>query len=247
MRIRFATCVIAFLCLALGLVPRGIAQETNRDSMEKMTADAIRYLQASQQANGAFSAELGPAVTAIVATGLVRNGRTEDDPLVSKAVQYVLSNRRSDGGIYAEGSKYRNYETSIAVMLLSELNKDEKYQDHLQAADRFLKEIQWDEGEGLESSDYGFGGAGYGSHKRPDLSNTTFLIEALRATGNDADSEAIQRALAFVSRCQNLESEHNTTPFPAKNPDGGFYYTAAAGGSVRRVKPPTEVCEAMRP
>jgi squalene-hopene/tetraprenyl-beta-curcumene cyclase len=28
-----------------------------------------------------------------------------------------------------------------------------------------------------------------------------------------------------------LESEHNTTPFAAKNPDGGFYYTPAAGGA----------------
>jgi squalene-hopene/tetraprenyl-beta-curcumene cyclase len=36
--------------------------------------------------------------------------------------------------------------------------------------------------------------------------------------------------LVFVSRCQNLESENNTTPFAAKNPDGGFYYTPAAGG-----------------
>ena len=35
----------------------------------------------------------------------------------------------------------------------------------------------------------------------------------------------MQRALVFVSRCQNLETEHNTTPFAAKNPDGGFYYT----------------------
>jgi squalene-hopene/tetraprenyl-beta-curcumene cyclase len=52
----------------------------------------------------------------------------------------------------------------------------------------------------------------------------------LRAAGNDANSEAIQKALTFVSRCQNLETEHNTTPFSAKNPDGGFYYTIAAGG-----------------
>ena len=35
----------------------------------------------------------------------------------------------------------------------------------------------------------------------------------------------------FVSRCQNLETEHNTTKFAAKNPDGGFYYTPAGGGS----------------
>jgi squalene-hopene/tetraprenyl-beta-curcumene cyclase len=57
------------------------------------------------------------------------------------------------------------------------------------------------------------------------------MIEALVAAGNEADSEAIQRALIFISRCQNLETPHNTTPFAAKNPDGGFYYTPAAGGT----------------
>src|SRR5690606_29538460 len=36
---------------------------------------------------------------------------------------------------------------------------------------------------------------------------------------------------AFVSRCQNLESEYNTTKFAGKVNDGGFYYTIAAGGS----------------
>jgi squalene-hopene/tetraprenyl-beta-curcumene cyclase len=41
----------------------------------------------------------------------------------------------------------------------------------------------------------------------------------------------MQTALVFVSRCQNLAPEYNTTEFPAKNPDGGFYYTAAAGGT----------------
>ena len=41
----------------------------------------------------------------------------------------------------------------------------------------------------------------------------------------------MKRALVFVSRCQNLESEHNTLAFAKKNPDdGGFIYTAAAGG-----------------
>ena len=40
----------------------------------------------------------------------------------------------------------------------------------------------------------------------------------------------MQKALVFVSRCQNFESPHNTAPFAAKNPDGGFYHTCAAGG-----------------
>src|SRR5690606_28942628 len=86
--------------------------------------------------------------------------------------------------------------------------------------------------------DPAYGGAGYGSHKRPDLSNTSFLVDALRAAGNDENSEAIQRALIFISRCQNLETEHNTTPFAAKNPDGGFYYTPAAGGSSQAGQTP---------
>ncbi len=41
----------------------------------------------------------------------------------------------------------------------------------------------------------------------------------------------MQKALVFVSRCQNLESAHNTTKFASKVNDGGFFYTVAAGGS----------------
>ena len=46
-----------------------------------------------------------------------------------------------------------------------------------------------------------------------------------------SDDPAIQKALVFVSRTQNLESEFNTTPFASKVNDGGFYYTPAAGGT----------------
>ena len=35
----------------------------------------------------------------------------------------------------------------------------------------------------------------------------------------------------FVSRCQNLESDHNRTALASKVNDGGFFYTVAAGGS----------------
>jgi squalene-hopene/tetraprenyl-beta-curcumene cyclase len=40
----------------------------------------------------------------------------------------------------------------------------------------------------------------------------------------------VQKALIFVSRCQNLESEINNTPFAAKVNDGGFFYTPAGKG-----------------
>jgi squalene-hopene/tetraprenyl-beta-curcumene cyclase len=161
----------------------------------------------------------------------MRHGRSPDDPLVARALKYIESCVHPDGGIHAPDSLYRNYETCLAVMCLSEANTDGRYQQVLERADAFLKSLQWDQGEGLESSDPGFGGAGYGSHKRPDLSNTSFLIDALRALGNEADDEAVQRALIFVSRCQNLDTPHNDTEFADKVQDGGFYYTIAAGGS----------------
>ena len=74
--------------------------------------------------------------------------------------------------------------------------------------------------------------AGYGGeNSRPDLSNTSFLVDALKTDGTAADDEALKKALVFVSRCQNLETEHNTTPFASKNPDGGFYYTPVGDGA----------------
>ncbi len=94
----------------------------------------------------------------------------------------------------------------------------------------FLKELQWDEGEGIESSDTAYGGQGYGKHKRPDLSNTSFFVEALRQLGNEQDDEAIQKALKFIVRTQNLSGQGNDTPHADKIGDGGFYYTPAAGG-----------------
>lgn len=41
----------------------------------------------------------------------------------------------------------------------------------------------------------------------------------------------MQKAVLFLSRCQNLETEHNTTKFATLVNDGGFYYTPAGGGN----------------
>ena len=117
-------------------------------------------------------------------------------------------------------------------------NRDGRYDALLKQADRFVKGEQFDEKKGHDRASPSYGGAGYGKQKRPDLSNTQFFIEALRSVGNGPDDPAIQKALVFVSRCQNLESEHNTTGLAALNPDGGFYYTAAAGGESQAGKLP---------
>ncbi|MCO6455275.1 MAG: terpene cyclase/mutase family protein [Pirellulaceae bacterium] len=203
-----------------------------REQYEQMVSRAISYLRTKGRAeDGSYSGAAGPGVTALVTAALLQHGVSPDDPLVAVSLARLQQFVQPDGGIYQTGSTHRNYETCLAILAFSPANRNGRYDQLLKGADAFVKGLQWDQGEEVDASNESYGGAGYGSHKRPDLSNTSFLIDALKSTGNAADSEAIQRALVFISRCQNLESEHNTTKFSAKNPDGGFYYTPAAGGT----------------
>jgi Squalene-hopene cyclase C-terminal domain len=224
------------------LLRQASAQEAKAPTKtaEQIATRAIEFLRTKgQDSNGAFTEQSGPAVTALVLAGVLRNGYGPAEPFVAKSLKYLETFVQPDGGIYEPGSTVQNYETSIGLMAFVAANKDGRYDKVIMKADAFLKNLQWDEAEGKGKEDTYFGGAGYGSHKRPDLSNTSFFIEALMHAGNDAESQAMQRALVFVSRCQNLESEHNTTEFAAKNPDGGFYYTPAAGGNSQAGKTET--------
>lgn len=200
---------------------------------------AISFLGTKAQApDGSYAAYAGPGATAVVTAGMLRCGRSPTDPVVAKSLKYLEGFVQPDGGIYQKDTLYRNYETCIAVLCFSAANRDGRYDTILKRADEFLKREQWDESEGKSIDDPAYGGAGYGKHQRPDLSNTQFLMDALVALGNGPDDPAVKKALIFVSRCQNLESEHNTTGLAAKNPDGGFYYTAAAGGESQAGKLP---------
>jgi squalene-hopene/tetraprenyl-beta-curcumene cyclase len=212
--------------LALGAEPA----KTNPDKIAGAINRAADFLKKAQAADGSFSSKSGTGVTALVAASLLRSGRTPEDPVVAKALKFLESNLHPDGGIYQQGSNHKNYETCLAIMAFLEANADKRYDKLLADAEKFIKKEQWDEGESKSPDDVYFGGAGYGSSERPDLSNTSFLIEALHALGRGDDDPAMQRALIFVSRCQNLKSMHNTTAFADKVDDGGFYYTVAAGG-----------------
>ncbi|HEY3392206.1 MAG TPA: prenyltransferase/squalene oxidase repeat-containing protein [Lacipirellulaceae bacterium] len=240
-RTRIACWSIA-VCCSLLASSRASGQETqstpNSAKLDASISKAIGFLEQSQADDGSFSAASGPGITAIVASALLRNGRTVNDPVVAGALKYLEGHLHADGGIYQEGSRYKNYETSLSIVCFQLANKDGRYDDLLAGAEKFVKAQQWDEDEGHEISSMSYGGAGYGSHSRPDLSNTSFLVDALHEIGRGEDDPALQKALLFISRCQNLESEHNTSPHAAKVNDGGFYYTVAAGGQSQAGQTP---------
>ncbi|MCR9200357.1 MAG: terpene cyclase/mutase family protein [Planctomycetaceae bacterium] len=209
-----------------------LSSATADSKLQTMRQRAIRFLRMTQNPDGSWTERNLVGVTGLVTKSLLDSGVPADDPDVAQAIAHLRAHQKPDGGFYAKDSLQRNYETCITVMVLTTADA-EKYQPQIKRAEAFLRELQWDAGEGIESSDPGWGGGGYGKHERPDLSNTQYLLEALTAAGVPDDDPAIQRIKTFVSRTQNFESSANDTPFAAKINDGGFYYTPAAGGESK--------------
>lgn len=197
---------------------------------EAVVTKGIDFLRTKGQAeDGSFTRQIGIGVTALAATALLKHGRSPADPTVAKALKVIEAAVQPTGGIHAPNGRLKTYETCVAVVCLNEANRDGRFDTILKNADKFIKGVPFDAQEGHAKDSFFYGGAGYGGQGRPDLSNTAFMIDALKSTGTAADDQAIQNALIFVSRCQNLESPHNTTPFAAKINDGGFYYTPVPG------------------
>ncbi|MBS0209904.1 MAG: terpene cyclase/mutase family protein [Planctomycetes bacterium] len=238
-----STAFLVVTVAATGLAPacQAASPSLSGDALAKArgqaVAKAVEFLRAKgQAADGSFTAPAGPAVTALVATAMLRSGRTPDDPTAAAALKYLDQFVQPDGGVFKPDTNHANYETCLALVCFIEANKDGRYNDRIAKAHKYIKSLQWDESEGHDPNNPAYGGAGYGKSKRPDLSNTSFFLDALKAAGDGPDDPAIKKALVFVSRCQNLESEANTTEFAAKNPDGGFYYTPAGGGNSQAGK-----------
>lgn len=199
--------------------------------LKKSRDKGIEFLKNSQREDGTWTTPDMIGISALCVNGLMQAGVPATDPVVAKALKKIESLAQEDGRICSAKSRIAGYETAICVMVLSSADK-EKYKPLIDKAGKFLRGLQFDETKGVEKSDSRYGGTGYGpGGGRPDLSNTVFLLEALQASGAPANDPAVQKAIIFVSRCQNLETEFNQTPPAPKVNDGGFFYTAGEKGS----------------
>lgn len=205
----------------------------NADALQEAQQKGIQFLKRMQNDDGSWAKRDAVGISAIITSSLVRSGLPLDDPTVAKALDYLVASQTEKGGLHSPASRHENYETSVAVIALADANDDGRFDETIERAEQFLRGLQWDEGEGIESDDAYYGGGGYDSQQRPDMSNTQFLVEALKQAGVGPDDPAMQKVLVFVSRAQNLESEHNTLPFAGKVNDGGFIYTPAKGADSK--------------
>ncbi len=223
----------------------------------------LAYLRGSQRPSGAWmekavaqptdqprASSAAVAVTAMGAKAFIQ--AAPDDASGKRALSFVAAKVR-DGGFDALAEGGVGTYTTSAVLSALALSGDRNYGDDVRSAIAWLRTSQWDQGEGLKPEQDWFGGAGYGRGKRPDLSNTQIMLDALHDAAVSPDDPMVQKALAFVSRAQNLPSSNDAawakagaatpkkpattqtdgkaaTPATGTIADGGFIYSPANGG-----------------
>jgi len=156
-----------------------------------------------------------------------RGNRPADGPYIAKAVEFLLGRQQADGGFYdPKDPTLQNYKTCVTLMALNALDRV-KYAAQIRKAQAFIKAQQFTEEDGYKPNEnLGYGGIGYGSAQRPDLSNTQFGLEALHDSSLSGSDELWKKAVVFIARTQNaktvdpvLKDLHIGT-----TQDGGFRY-----------------------
>lgn len=191
------------------------------------------YLKSKQNEEGYWSSKAYPAMTALALTAALRDPGFDHDKewpdYIKKGYSFLLSNQKSDGGIYARG--LASYNTSVSMLGLLAAGKPE-YDAPILKARKFLINQQ---NHFAPDNPYN-GGIGYGDENSPataDLSNTSLALEAIYYSkkiaedGKHGEQPELNwdAAIEFISRCQDLP-ETNDQPWARESTEnkGGFAY-----------------------
>ncbi len=214
--------------------------------VERAIKNGTAWLTTQQKNTGNWSDADTPAISAMALTALMADPNRDGalTPEAKKGYDFLLSKRRTDGGIYGKGLAV--YNTALSVMALLEHPQNEETEKTLTQARRFLVNQQSDfDNRGITDSPFD-GGVGYGgTYAHSDLSNTHFALEALHYSKKqftegapetpDLDWDA---AIAFVSRCQNLTSHNDQTwaSDDAANKGGFIYFPGSTKAGEQKLK-----------
>jgi prenyltransferase beta subunit len=222
--LRVTSCIVA-LALIVSSVRAEDAEKT-KAAIKKATD----WLAKQQNEDGTFGKSQGKAMPGMV--GLVVKAMAsspeklrDGNPVIDKAVKNLLANQQADGSIAIPKFGLENYNTSIAVIALCAL-ENPAHKDAIEKAKKFILSCQMTEEKGFDPKKHteSYGGFSYGGNKRPDVSNTGFSLDALKAAGLEENSPAWKNAVMFLKRCQDNDETNDAANMKGGNNTGGFVY-----------------------
>jgi Squalene-hopene cyclase C-terminal domain/Prenyltransferase and squalene oxidase repeat len=208
-------------------VPSPPAHRANQAALNEITPEqqaaverGLEYLASRQNAEGSFgnAGAYGAtaAITALSGIAFMADGnlpgRGKYGDNVKKAVQFIVRNQQESGLFTTSAFQGEMYSHGFATLFIGEvygMTGDDQIKENLQRAVRLIERCQNPEG-------------GWRYQPAPvdaDISVTICQIMALRSArdaGIKTDAAVMERALAYVKKCQNA--------------DGGFSYQASTGG-----------------
>lgn len=221
---------MTLLAVLAFVVSPALAVDEKTDAAAKQAiAKGVDFLRQTQAADGSWSSKSGPAITALVLTALLDQPDIDaKDPTAAKALKYILSKQKPDGGIH--DGILANYNTSIALSALTRAKDEPGVAEVIKKGEAFIRTLQWTrqtdpQGNTIDQDHPFFGGVGYGKHGRPDGSNTQFFVQALYDMGCDCKDPAIVNAINFFTHLQGTSA--NKVNGDKIVQDGGSIYATS--------------------
>lgn len=230
----FRTSLLPAAALAVAGLVGLCAPARANDADLAMYGKALEWLVSQQHPNGGFGQIPGQEPGEIGITGLVLKGladapepfRTKLRPHAEKAADFLMKHRQENGSFSQGRSGLSTYRTSIAITSLAAFDRA-KYADAIAKAAEWLKGDQVDEPDGATIDNPHHGGFGYdeaGQKPDADMSNTQIALAALHDAGVPPDDPVFQRAMTFLTRCQNNSETNDGVGQLKPLDDGGFIY-----------------------
>lgn len=203
-------------------------KEQARSSIRK----GLAYLKSVQRADGSWSDEMFPALTALPLWAYAGAGDIVDDADVMKrAAKFVTSKAQPDGGIYvprqgARSGGLANYNTSVCMTALHAL-KDKTMVSVVLKARRYIASTQLDVA-GIHEGGFGYDKAT--GQPYSDMMNLAFAADAMRRTESVEELRPTSEKRADIDWSAALSYANRM-----QQGDGGFVYNprhAKAGVST---------------
>ncbi|HEY3321101.1 MAG TPA: prenyltransferase/squalene oxidase repeat-containing protein [Planctomycetota bacterium] len=211
------------------------AGEASADATAGAAKKSVEFLLKQQNDDGTFGKSQGapmPGMVGMVLKALASSPDKlrETNPVIERAVKYILAKQQADGSIALPQFGLENYNTSVAAIGLAAL-ENPAHKAALEKAKKFILSCQLVEEQGYNAKEHprAYGGFGYGNSKRSDVSNTGFSLEALKAMGLEENSPAWKNAVLFIKRSQDNDETNDYAEMQGGNGGGGFVYLPGDG------------------